>query len=131
MADEYASVAELNEHVPADLLSSISDPIKLKKLERASRWVDSIIGRRGYDVPLTTVPEDIKSAVLDIAAWDCLYFRGGNPEDPGHQIMLMAKTRAEDHIKQVARGVANISGTEETRRKTRIATVISGTARRT
>lgn len=131
MADEYASVSELNEHVPAGLLASISDPIKLKKIERRSRWIDGIIGRRGYDVPLTTVPEDIKLAVLQMATWDCLVFRGFNPEDLGHAALMRDAEMAERHIRSIAKGVDNISGTESTRRKTRIATVISGTARRT
>lgn len=113
-------------------LDAIADATKTRHGEAASRKFDSYVSGRGWPTPLTTVGDDIKQSICQVAAYEMLVsLRGVNPENPGHMALLKAHDDAIAWWRDIARGIANpdVVATTPGRAATRIATFTSNPKR--
>ncbi len=99
----YATTTDLTRlGVAADALASVPVVNQESSLESASRLADSYLARR-YRLPLVSWGDDLKRAVVLIAAYDLIAVRGFAPEGADEHLRL----RYEDAIRwleRVARG---------------------------
>ncbi len=86
MASQYAGFPELAAGLPSAALDGIQDAEKTRFLSQASSLCESYMRGR-YALPLqgelgppNTYPSEIVAAVVAIASWDLLVFRGINPD---------------------------------------------------
>jgi hypothetical protein len=97
-------------------------------LDAAERVIFSYVGNRGYEA-LTASDSDYTLAVFKIATWDMMVgVRGVNPADPAHAALKMARDEAVSWVRDVGKGVANISGATPARKATGTARVFSSAA---
>lgn len=78
--DAYATVAYFRLNAPsAQAFTNTSDDVVQSALNRRSRFMDGYLIRK-FKLPLLDWQDDLRGAVTDMAAYDCLIVRGYNPE---------------------------------------------------
>lgn len=135
---QYATLEEFGKFgLPGVATSGLADADLNDAIAGASATADSYIANRGYSLPLTVWGQDLTRAVCQIAAWDVLvHLRGVNPEDAGHAAIAKGRDDATAWLRDVAKGVANLSvvDTVTARSKTgtaRVFTVVGSDGSRT
>lgn len=120
---QYAGASEFGTWgLPPVATSDVPASVLNAHIEAASSLADSYIGMRGYDLPLTTWGLDVTQSVCRIAAWTLLVsYRGINPDDPAHEALSKAHDAAVAWLRDVAKGVANISVVDATPARRRVA----------
>jgi phage gp36-like protein len=108
---QYASQADLSRYgLPLAATSGLDGDDLDGQLAAASSVAESYLSNRGYAMPLDTWGDDLRSTVARIAAWSILTnLRGVNPEDPAHDAIRLGHQDAIYWLRDVAKGVANLS----------------------
>lgn len=107
---QYATIADLELlGLPATALANVPAEVKTAHLQAASEKADTYLAARGYAVPLATWGQDLRQAVVQIAAWTLLAYKGVNPEDPASAALAKAHDQALAWIKDVSLNDATLN----------------------
>jgi hypothetical protein len=126
----YGTAARLRTLGPGGATFSDLDDSTLEfYLSAASEKFDSYVGKRGYDVALSTYGLSLELSVYQVASWMLLVgVRGVNPADPAHAALAKSHDDAVLWWRDVAKGLANLKGDAPARLSTGTARVISTTS---
>lgn len=105
---QYAELEDMVLGLQATALTDVDEDTQVAHIVAASALADSYISSRGYTVPLTTWGQDLRGAVVRIAAWTLINARGVNPNHAGHIALMKAHDDSIAWLRDVAKGVANI-----------------------
>lgn len=105
----YASVADFKNRTTERAYSGMSDAFILAHLTDASELADAYLSQRGYEVPLTTVGNDLKGAICKIALYTAMTAYGYNPNSQAEEAVRMQYEDAMAFLRDVAKGVANLN----------------------
>lgn len=106
MTISYCVPADISRYgIAASAVSGISSQNQQDALNEASARAASYIARR-YQMPLTTVGDDVKGAVVKLAVWSMLAVRGASPEASSNY-QAMAES-AEKWLLALSRGDAEL-----------------------
>ncbi len=88
---------------PSATLAGVSTTIQDAALDAASSLVDGYLVRR-FTLPLSAWGDDLRRAVVHIAAWDLLCRRGFRPGDGADEAVRMRYEDAMSWLKDVSAG---------------------------
>jgi phage gp36-like protein len=106
-ATQYASTSDLEKlGISARALALVGSTVVTAALVSASSVADGYLsGKSGDQLPLTTWPESLRSAVAKIAAFELSSGPiGFNPEDGSHEIILERYKQGMQWLRDVAAG---------------------------
>lgn len=112
-AASYATLEDLQEAgMPLGAIGSVPLKTQEKALERASRYADTYLRDR-YTLPLAApFDQSLVDAVVQIASWRLMQRRGFNPNTPGDATIRMGFEDAENWLKRIANGQAQLCVTQ-------------------
>jgi len=102
----YATSADLR--LPDAVKASIGTTNIDAALAEASSLIDSYIGKQ-FDLPLSAVPLEVKSAACNLAAFMALQGRGFNPGSVDAETLRMSFEDARSWLRDVSTGKATLA----------------------
>lgn len=99
--------------LPESFFDDLADATIEGALAKASSIVDSYLRKR-HTLPLTTIGEDVRKAVCDLAALHILTYRGFSLESKADLAIVNAQKDAVQWLRDVSRGLCEIEGVDAT-----------------
>lgn len=112
MSHQYATVEDMARFaVPAVVLRDIEDAEINAVLVSATSTADSYLENR-YNPPITTVPDSLKEAVANLAAWTLIKQKGIRPGSEDEETIRESYEDAMKWLRDIAAGRATLPSQE-------------------